>query len=153
MVHFTKLKRDERGMSVVEFGLLAPAFITFIIAIANLGIFFFAHSGVKSAVAEGARLASIHPRPTNEQILARIDGRHFGINPADITSRTVTDCTSDGTTSGRPCVDIQMSYLVKMNFVFFKSFSWSTYNLTERRRAFVYEPSLSRASPPATPTT
>lgn len=144
MIRFAKLKRDDRGMSVVEFGLLAPAFITFVIAIANLGIFFFAHSGVKSAVAEGARLASIHPRPTNEAILARISERRFGVNAADITAPTVTNCTSDGTATGRPCVDIQMGYLVRMNFVFFKSFSWSTFQITERRRVFVYDAGLSR---------
>jgi Flp pilus assembly protein TadG len=142
MIRLAKLKRDERGMSVVEFGLLAPAFFTFVIAIANLGIFFFAHSGLKSAVAEGARLASIHPRPTNDAIRARISERRFGVNPADITDPTVTNCTSDGTATGRPCVDIQMGYLVRMNFVFFKSFEWSTIQLTERRRVFVYNAGL-----------
>lgn len=140
MIRLTKLKRDERGMSAVEFGLLAPAFCTFIIAIANLGIFFFAHSGIKSAVAEGARLASIHPRPTNDAIAARISERRFGVNPSDITvNPTVTNCTS----GGRACVDIQMAYRVKMNFVFFKSFEWSTFQFTERRRVFVYNAGLS----------
>jgi hypothetical protein len=94
-------------------------------------------------------LASIHPKPANTDIAARITDRRFGLNPADITAPTVTDCTS----GGRPCVDIQMGYVVKMNFVFFRSFSWSTFNITERRRVFVYSNLSTPASPPATPTT
>ncbi|HEX8534700.1 MAG TPA: TadE/TadG family type IV pilus assembly protein [Allosphingosinicella sp.] len=134
-----KLRRSESGSSAVEFALVAPAFLALVLGIANLGIFFFAHAGLKSAVAEGARYASISPKPDNDLIAARITDRRFGLNPADITAPTVTNCT-DG---GRPCVDIQMGYQVKMNWIFVGSGSWSTFNLTERRRAFVYKDSLS----------
>ncbi len=140
-----RLKRNERGAGVVEFALIAPAFFTFIIAIANLGILFFAHSGLKSAVAEGARYASIYPRPTNAQIIDRITERRFGMNPTDITPPTVVDCTS----GGRPCVDIEMGYKVRMNFIFFQAFEWSTFDFKERRRVFVYPASISSGSSPA----
>lgn len=136
MRRFLKLKRDNRGAGAVELALLAPVFFTLIIAIGNVGILFFAHSGLKSAVADGARFASIHPKPANAAIVDRITERRFGMNPADITAPTVVDCNS----GGRPCVDITMGYRVKMNFVFFKSFQWSTFDLTERRRVFVYPP-------------
>jgi Flp pilus assembly protein TadG len=149
------LRGSEGGASAVEFALVAPAFVALLIGTANVGTFFFANSGLKSAVAEGARFASIHPRPTNEAIIARITDRRFGMNPADIVAPTVTDCTHDGTPTGRPCVDIQMGYQVKMNFIFVKSASWSTFDLTERRRVFVYPAGFSAPSPaaPATPAT
>jgi Flp pilus assembly protein TadG len=131
---WSKLRRNEGGASAVEFALVAPAFLALVLGIANVGIFFFAHAGLKSAVAEGARYASISPKPTNALIAARITERRFGLNPADITAPTVTNCT-DG---GRPCVDIEMGYQVKMNWILVGSGSWTVFNLTERRRAFVY---------------
>jgi Flp pilus assembly protein TadG len=134
MRRLLKMWRSERGASLVEFALIAPAFCTFIVAIGNLGILFFAHSGLTSAVAEGARYASIYPRPTNAQIIARINDRRYGMTTADITGPTVTACTSNG----RSCLDIQMSYVVRMNFVFFRAFDWTTFTITERRRVFVY---------------
>lgn len=132
MQRLVKLCRNERGVSAVEFALIAPAFFTFVIAIAQFGIIFFAHSGLKSAVAEGARYATIHPKPTNSQIIDRITDRRFGMDPAQITAPTVTDCTS----KGRKCVDIEMGYLVKMDFVFF---DWPSLALNEKRRVFVYD--------------
>jgi Flp pilus assembly protein TadG len=131
MRRLRNLIRNERGNGIVEFALIAPAFVTFIIAISQFGILFFAESGLKSAVAEGARYATIYPRPTNAQIIARITDRKFGMDAANITDPTVTACTS----GGRSCLDISMGYKVDMDFVFF---TWSTITLTENRRVFVY---------------
>ena len=125
------LWRGDRGLSAVEFALIAPAFCTFIIAIAQFGILFFANSGLKSAVAEGARYATIYPKPTNAQILARITSRKFGMDSANITAPTITS----GTANGRPYIDIAMSYKVTMDFIFFE---WPEITLTESRRVFVY---------------
>ena len=146
MGRISKLRRSERGSSAVEFALVAPAFLALVLGIANLGIFFFAHAGLKSAVAEGARYASISPKPDNAAIAARITERRFGLNPADITQQpTITACTADGTATGRPCVDIEMKYQVKMNWIFVNLGSWSVFDLTERRRAYVYPASTSKA--------
>jgi Flp pilus assembly pilin Flp len=131
MLRLLKLRRNERGMSAVEFALVAPAFCTFIIAIAQFGILFFAQSGLKSAVAEGARYANIYPRPSNELILARITERRFGMDPAKIIAPTITP----GTSGGRSYLDIEMKYDAQMNFIFF---TWSDLRLTEKRRVFVY---------------
>ncbi len=125
------LFRAQRGTSILEFALIAPAFCTFIVAIGNLGILFFAHSGLKSAVAEGARYASTYPKPSTDLIKARLAERRFGLNDADITGPEVTSGTHDG----RPYLDIQMTYKAKLNFIFFE---WSSYTFTENRRVFVY---------------
>ena len=127
----SKLWRSDRGLSAVEFGLIAPALCTFIIAISQFGILFFANSGLKSAVAEGARYATIYPKPSNAQILARITDRKFGMDAANITAPTITS----GTVDGRSYIDISMSYKVQMDFIFF---TWSEITLTESRRVFVY---------------
>jgi Flp pilus assembly pilin Flp len=131
MRRLLKLRRNERGMSAVEFALVAPAFCTFIIAIAQFGILFFAQSGLKSAVAEGARYANIYPRPSNDLILARITERRFGMDASKIVAPTITQ----GTAGGRTYLDIEMKYDAEMNFIFF---TWSNLRLTEKRRVFVY---------------
>ncbi len=140
MDRLSRIRQSQRGSSAVEFAFVAPAFIALVLGIANLGVYFFAHSGLKSALAEGARYASISPKPANDAIAARITERRFGLNPSDITEGpTVTDSTS----GGRPCVDIVMKYQVKMNWIFVDHGSWSVFNITERRRAFVYPASVS----------
>lgn len=131
------LLRSDRGASLVEFALIAPALLTFIIGIAQLGELFFANAGLKSAVGEGARLATIYPRPTNQQIIDRIKNRRVGLAAAHVSEPALVH---GKTATGRNYVDIQMTYAAPINFIFF---STPPVTLVERRRAFVHacEPS------------
>jgi hypothetical protein len=125
-----RLLRSTTGAGTIEFAIVAPVLFAFIIAIAQLGQLFFANAGLKSAVAEGARFATLFPKPDNSAIVAKITSSRFGLEPANITAPTATDCIS----GGRRCVDIQMSYRVPLDLIFFQ---WGTINLIERRRVFV----------------
>lgn len=118
-------------MGAVEFALAAPVLLAFIVGIAQLGMLFFANSGLKSAVGEGARYATIHPRPSNAQIIQRITDQRFGLDPAYITNPTVTSAKV-GT---RDYITISMSYDVPLDFIFYKT---DPIKLVERRRVFVY---------------
>ncbi len=120
------LRRNQSGVGAVEFALIAPILFTFIIGIAQLGSLYFANAGLKSAVGEGARLATISPRPTREQIISRITDSRFGLDPAKITSLTV----SPATLNGRNYYDIRMTYQAELDFVFFET---SPVMLAERR--------------------
>jgi len=126
-----RLLRSDRASGAVEFALVVPVLFTFIIGIAQLGMLFFANAGLQSAVAEGARLATIHPRPSNEQIIARITDRRFGLDPAYITAPTV----SDFAVNNRDYKQISMSYQVPLDFIFFQT---SPVTLVANRRVFVY---------------
>jgi len=121
---------DARGAAALEFALVVPALVVFIIGIAQLGILFMANAGLRNAVAEGARYATIYPRPTDTQIRQRITDTRFGLTPANIGTVTVTH----GVSSGTDYADISMSYNVPLNFVFFTA---PPVTLTESRRAFV----------------
>jgi Flp pilus assembly protein TadG len=116
----------------MEFAFIAPVFITFVIAIANLGIIFFAHSGLTATVAEGARFASLSPRPTDQQIVARMNDRRYGMTPSAITGPTIVP---GETSNGRRFLDISMSYRASLSFVFF---NWPVHTMTEARRVYVY---------------
>lgn len=111
-----EISRDERGASVIEFALLAPVLVGFIIAISQLGLLFYANAGLGNAVSEGARLATLYPRPTNEQIAARVNDRRFGLDPAYVSGPTIVDGVADGA----PYAEITMTYAAPLNFIFYQ---------------------------------
>ena len=108
------LLRDEKGAALLEFAIIAPVFFGVIFAIAQLGMLFFASAGLGNAVAEGARLASLYPRPTDAQIVARITDKRFGLDPAHIVGPTIVD----GTLDGASYAEITMRYNAPVSFVF-----------------------------------
>lgn len=137
----SNLLRDRRGAAALEFAFAAPVLFLFIIGIAQLGILFFANSGLKSAVGEGARYATIYPKPPNTAVAERITSRRFGLDPAYLTAPTIANCP----TGGRPCIEIQMSYSAPIDFLFFQT---PPVTLVERRRVFVQD--CVPAPPPGT---
>ena len=129
MIRFKRIGGEARGAAAIEFALIAPALILLIVGIAQLGILFMANAGLRNAVGEGARMATVYPRPTDDQIRARIAERRFGIDPARMT----TPAISHGTVDGAPYADISVSYTLSLNFIFFSA---PPITLTERRRVF-----------------
>ena len=131
-----RIRRSEDGAAALEFALITPALVLFIVGIAQLGILFMANAGLRNAVAEGARYATIFDtntggRPTDTEIRNRITGSDFGLDPANMTTPSITACTS-GTDD---CLDISVSYNVPLDFIFV---SLPPVTLTQTRRAFVY---------------
>ncbi|HEX2764322.1 MAG TPA: TadE/TadG family type IV pilus assembly protein [Allosphingosinicella sp.] len=129
-----RIAKDRRGLGAVEFALICPALFAGIIGIAQLGILFYANAGLSQAVGEGARLATIYPRPTDAQIIQKMTDQRFGLQTANITGPTLTNGTSDSANY----VDVTMSYQVPLNFVFF---TISPVTLTQTRRAYTYKTS------------
>jgi Flp pilus assembly protein TadG len=134
------LSRDSRGATLVEFAILAPVFLGMIIAAAQLGLLFFANAGLRNAVSEGARLATLYPRPTNAQIEAKITQRRFGLEPAHVTGPTFVE----GTDNGANYTEITMSYAAPVNFLFYRV---TGFTLSQTRRVYTQPP------PPPPPTT
>jgi Flp pilus assembly protein TadG len=124
-----RISRDQRGASVIEFALLAPVLVAFIIGISQLGLLFYANAGLGNAVSEGARLATLYPRPTNEQIAARINDRRFGLDPAFVSGPTIVE----GDDNGTPFAQITMTYAAPLNFIFYKT---SPVRLSQTRRVY-----------------
>ena len=131
MIHpVRKLGRSESGAAAVEFALILPALVMLIVGVAQLGILFMANAGLRNAVAEGARYATIYPRPTDAQIRQVITDSRFGLDPA----RLATPAIARGVSAGTDYADITMTYTVPMDFIFF---SVPSVTLVESRRAFV----------------
>jgi Flp pilus assembly protein TadG len=126
-----RFRGDTKGIGAVEFALILPLLILLIVGIAQMGILYFAHSGLRNLVAEGARFAAISPRPTDTAIKARLNQGGFGLVPAQLGQPTVTY----GNTGGTPWADIKMSYTVQLSFIFWAP---TPFEIEENRRVFLY---------------
>jgi len=123
------LRSDRRGAAVIEFALIAPTLLAMLMGIAVLGYMFLAQAGLRTAVEDAARYATIYPRPTQAQIEARITSHRFGMNPANIVAPTITFNTA----STPNYVTISMGYNLTINYLI----GTQTLALSETRRAYV----------------
>jgi Flp pilus assembly protein TadG len=123
------LIRDQKGAAAIEFVLAAPFLILLLVGILQMGIMFLAKAGLQQGVEAGARFATIYPRPSDEDISARVLSSGYGMQASNIEGPTLTH----GTTGGSPYVDITMRYTVTPNFIFF---TMSPVRLEHTRRAF-----------------
>ena len=145
--------RESRGIGAVEFALIAPVFFAFIIGIVQVGVLFEAQAGLRHAVQEGARYATLYvpnstgtlQRPTDAAIIAKVNASKYGLNDGTITGPSITSGTTTTTITAangsNPAVtyktnylDITMSYQLSLNFVFYTS---SPITLSETRRVYV----------------
>ena len=129
MIRCTRLAHDQRGASALEFALAAPILILVLIGIAQLGILYSANAGLQQAVDEGARLATLYPRPTDSSITNLVNQKKFSLNPAFVTGPNLTH----GTSNGVSYVDITMSYAVPLDFIVFRA---PAVTLHQTRRAY-----------------
>jgi len=123
------IRRCQRGSAALQFALAAPVIVMFISAIAQLGVLFAAGAGMQQALGEGARAATLYPRPTDDAISAKITNAKFGLSPGSLTSSL-----SHGTSNGLPYLDMQLNYTTRLSFVFFQG---PSVTLTRSRRAYI----------------
>lgn len=126
---FREIGADRHGATAVEFALCIPVLLTVILGILQLSTMFFAHAGLQQAVQSGARYATIYPVPTDSQIIAKVNGNRYGLDPARITGPTL----SHGTSNGVNYVDLTMSYSVPLNVAFVQAGSLT---LSQSQRAY-----------------
>lgn len=111
------LKRDERGVAVIEIAIVLPVLILFIYGIFQVGILYQANAGMQHALGEGARFATLClspdpcENPTPAQVKTEIEGAVFGTEPGTFTVPTPT------TTNG--VMTLTVNYSQPMNFLFF----------------------------------
>lgn len=122
--------RDARGSATAEFAMALPVFILFLIGISQLGIVFAANAGLQQAVGEGARYATLYPRPSDTAIAARIQKAAFALNGTNLDAPTLTH----GTSNGVAYVDITLTYRPQLNFIFFPG---PQISMTRSRRAYL----------------
>jgi len=124
------LRRSTRGSAAVQFALAVPVFVLFIAGIAQISALYAAYAGMQQALGEGARYATLYPRPTDDAITTRMTATRFALNPAYLSSSL-----THGTANSVPYVDIQLTYTPPLNFVFFRI---PLVTVSKTRRAYLY---------------
>lgn len=147
------LVRNKEGVSAVEFAMIAPLLFGLAIGTTQMGKLFFAHAGLRNLVSEGARFASISPRPTDALIKAQLRQGGFGLVTSNISepvicygyslasssSEVAPPAINMAATTPPPALveyaDITVTYSVQLDYIF-----WTppATVLTEKRRAFIY---------------
>jgi Flp pilus assembly protein TadG len=130
MKRFVSFRRDQKGVSALEFALIAPALLGMLMGITQLGALYFARADLRNAVAAGARQAQIFPRPTSADVVDRIKSKMVRLDQTKLTGPTVTLVTN----VTYPYADIEVRYAVPLNFIIYKP---PPVTLIERRRVFV----------------
>jgi Flp pilus assembly protein TadG len=125
-----RLRRNDQGVGAVEFALVAPVLITFIIGTAQMGKLFFANADMKNAIAAGARVAELYPVPEDDTIIAAVNDRLVRTGAESKATATVVHGEDE---DDNPYVEINMTYTVPLDFIFF---SVSPVSLTDTRRVF-----------------
>jgi Flp pilus assembly pilin Flp len=79
---------DERGVTAIEFALVAPAFLTLIVAVMNVSLLGMSVASLHYAVEEGARCASVR------QVCPEPKSRYFAPGPPPAFTLSAAACGS-----------------------------------------------------------
>ena len=131
MILFRKLKRDDRGAAVIEFALTVPILVLLIWGIFQVGVAFQASAGMQHALGEGARYATIHPVPTNDQIKTKISSKVFGTKIGTFSTPVVSTPNPSVCTN---CRLLSVTFTMTPNFLFFNG---PPVTLTRSKRVYV----------------
>lgn len=108
-----KLRRNDEGAAVIEMAFALPALILLMWMIVQLGLVFRAMSGIQHGLGEGARTATLFPKPTNTVIQDRIQAAVYGIGPGNFSIPTPVQGTADGANY----LDLTVTYSQQTNLL------------------------------------
>lgn len=86
--HTRAFARDCRATSAPEFAIVSTVFLTFVMAIAYLGIMLFTYAGMHWAVEDASRVAAVNTSATQTQVQTAINNNLTSIGLPDATSVT-----------------------------------------------------------------
>jgi Flp pilus assembly protein TadG len=110
-----KLRRNDRGAAVIETAFALPALIVMMWMIVQAGLVFRAMSGIQHGLGQGARTATLFPKPTDAVIQAAITNAVYGIGPGTFNIPTPTT----GTSGGANYMDLKVTYTQPTDMLLF----------------------------------
>jgi len=116
MTRLKSIRRDERGAAVIEMAFSLPILLLFVYGIFQFGVILQANAGIQHALGEGARYATLYPKPADDLIQAKMSEAVFGLNIGTFSAPTVTTPAAGTCTN---CRLLTVTYTVTPNFLFF----------------------------------
>ena len=110
-----KMRRNERGAAVIEMAFALPALIVLMWMIVQLGLVFRAMSGIQHGLGEGARAATLYPKPSDTVIHDKIQDAVYGIGPGNFVIATPVSGTADGANY----LDLRVTYTQETDMLLF----------------------------------
>jgi Flp pilus assembly protein TadG len=126
------LRRNEHGAAAIEFAIAVPVLITFIWGIFQIGLLLEANAGMRHALGEGARYATLYidstsdHRPTNASIKSKISSSVFRPGVGNFSVADPVD--------GAGFKTLSVTYTMPMNFLFFNG---PTVSMTRTKKVYV----------------
>ena len=111
----TKLRRNDRGAAVIETAFALPALIVMMWMIVQAGLVFRAMSGIQHGLGQGARLATLYPKPSDTAVQTAITNAVYGIGPGTFDIPTPTTGTADGANY----MDLKVTYTQPTDMLLF----------------------------------
>jgi Flp pilus assembly protein TadG len=125
-----RLRRNDRGAAVIETAFALPALIMMMWMLVQLGLVFRAMSGIQHGLGEGARTATLYPKPSDTVIQQRITDAVYGIGPGTFAIPTPTTGTADGATY----LDLRVTYTQPTDLLFLPG---PTISVTRSKRVWI----------------
>jgi Flp pilus assembly protein TadG len=131
MTRFKDIRGDERGVAMIEMAFALPILLLFIFGIFQFGVILQANAGIQHALGEGARYATLYPKPADNLIQAKMANEVFGLNVGTFSAPTVGTPESSVCTN---CRLLTVNYTVTPDFIFF---SGPQITLVRSKRVYV----------------
>ena len=132
MKQLNRLSRNEDGAAVIEMAFALPILIMLLWMIIQLGLVFRAMSGIQHALGEGARVATLWPRPANSTITNKMNAAVYGIGPGDFNIVP----PAPGTADGSDYLDLRVTYTQDTDLLFLPG---PTISVSRSKRVWVAE--------------
>lgn len=141
-----KLRRDERGATIIETAIALPVLVTMIYGIFTIGQLFEANAGIQHALGQGARYGNLClsvtngscTLPTATQIRNMVNSNLYGTSSGTFSTPTV-----DTTTASSGYVTVTVTYSQAMKFLFFNG---PTATLSRSKRVYLADTPSTSAS-------
>lgn len=109
------LIEDPGGSTIVEFAVIAPVFLLFLIGIFQVGQLFFANADLENAVARGARTASVYPLPEDAVIIRAVREKAARLDQERLVGPTVRHYVNS---QDQTITEIEAEYEQPFNLIF-----------------------------------
>lgn len=110
------LGRDDKGAAAIEMAFALPVLLLFVYGIFQLGVILQANAGMQHALGEGARYATLYPKPADSAIVSKMSDKVFGMNVGTFGTPTVTTPSTAVCTN---CRLLTVTYSVTPSFLLF----------------------------------
>jgi Flp pilus assembly protein TadG len=116
MTRLGKISSDQKGAAAIEMAFALPVLLLFVYGIFQFGVILQANAGMQHALGEGARYATLYPKPADNLIVTKMSNKVFGMNVGTFGTPTVTTPSTSVCTN---CRLLTVTYSVTPSFLFF----------------------------------